>query len=103
MGKGPLLQQLNVSWRRWLGVCCILLLIFGSSVELTHAHDAGKIHPDCSLCVTAHSAAQATVAGVVSVTLRPVAKCVDPEPIFCRRALNIRLSIRPPPVAPVFI
>lgn len=94
-------------WRRLLGVCSILLLLLGAGAELNHshsfdAHDAGRIHPDCGLCVTAHSAAQATVAAVVTVALRPVANCVDPEPIFFRRSLDIRLSIRPPPVAPAF-
>jgi hypothetical protein len=85
-----------------LGLCCVLLVILGASAELTHQHNSGRIHPDCSLCVTAHSAAQATVATVVAVVLRPVAKCADPEPLFLRRTLDIRLSIRPPPVAPSF-
>jgi hypothetical protein len=87
-------------WQRLLGVCCILLVLFVASAELNHAHASGRIHPDCSLCVTAHSTAQATVHTVAAVVLRPVADCVDPEPIFCRRSLDIRLSIRPPPAAP---
>ncbi len=96
-----------IGWRRVVGVCCILLGLLAGSAELVHVHnsgphDSGRIHPDCSLCVTAHSAAQATVAVVVAVVLRPVAKCADPEPIFLRRALDIRLSIRPPPAAPAF-
>jgi hypothetical protein len=89
-------------WRRVVGVCCVLLVLFSAAAELNHAHDSGRIHPDCSLCVTAHSAVQATVAAVFAVALRSVAKCDDPEPIFRRRSLDIRLSIRPPPVAPAF-
>src|SRR5271154_1215347 len=102
MGRSLLHPQKNGGWRRLVGLCCILLVIFAASAELLHEHDAGRIHPDCSLCVTAHSAAQTSVATVVAVILRPVAKCADPEPLFLRRTLDIRLSIRPPPVAPSF-
>jgi len=101
MERSPLNPQQNGGWRRLLSLCCILLVIFAGSAELIHEHDSGRIHPDCSLCVTAHSAAQATVATVVAVVLRPVAKCADPEPLFLRRTLDIRLSIRPPPVASI--
>ncbi len=89
-------------WRRLLGICCILLVLLGASAELTHAHASGSIHPDCSLCVVAHSAAQTTVHVEAPLALRPVANCADPEPIFVRRSLDIRLSIRPPPVAVAF-
>ena len=102
MGRSLLNSQKNGRWSRLLGLFCILLVIFATSAELVHTHDSGSIHPDCSLCVTAHSAVQATVATVVAVALRPVATWADPEPIFCRRTLDIRLSIRPPPVAPAF-
>jgi hypothetical protein len=95
-------QRWRGGWRRLVGVCCILLLVFGASAELNHSHASGRLSPDCSLCVVAHSAAQATVATVVAVMLRPVAECSDPEPLFVRRTLDIRLSIRPPPVAPAF-
>jgi len=89
-------------WRRLLGICCILLVVVGASAELNHAHASGRVHSDCSLCVTAHSVAQASVATVAAVVLRPVADCADPEPLFIRRSLDIRLSIRPPPVKPAF-
>jgi hypothetical protein len=90
-------------WRSLLGICCILLLIVGASAELNHFHASGGVHSDCSLCVTAHSVAQASVATVAPVVLRPVADCADPEPLFVRRSLDIRLSIRPPPVAPELV
>jgi hypothetical protein len=102
MGRSLLNSQKNGGWRRVLGLFCILLVIFAAGAELVHSHGSGSIHPDCSLCVTAHSAVQATVATVVAVVLRPVATWADPEPLFCRRTLDIRLSIRPPPVAPAF-
>lgn len=105
MRRSLLSSRWQIDWRRLVGVGCILLVLLGASAELNHAHASGRIHPDCSLCVTAHSTAQATVATVVAVALRSVAKCTDPEPIFLRRALDIRLSIRPPPAppaAPVF-
>jgi hypothetical protein len=100
MGRSLLTSQANGGWRRILGLFCVLLVIFAASAELVHSHDSGGIHADCSLCVTAHSAAQAAVATVAAVALRPVARFADPEPLFLRRTLDIRLSIRPPPVAP---
>jgi hypothetical protein len=101
MGQSLFTTQKS-GWRRVFGVFCILLVLLASSAEIVHVHGTGLhnsagIHPDCSLCVTAHSAVQATVATVVAVTLRTVAKCADPEPIFFRRDLDVRLSIRPPP------
>ena len=107
MWRSLLNLRSNSTWkrpggRRVLGVCCILLVVLGATAELTHAHSSGTIHPDCSLCVVAHSAAQVTVYSPAPVVLRPVAECADPEPIFVRRSLDIRLSIRPPPVAPAF-
>jgi hypothetical protein len=107
MGRSSLSSRWQPDWRRLLGVCSILLLLLGAGAELNHSHnfdshDSGRIHPDCGLCVTAHSTAQATVATVVAVSLRPVARLIDPEPIFFRRSLDIRLSIRPPPAALAF-
>jgi len=85
MGRSLLSSQQTGGWRRVVGVFCILLVIFAASAELVHSHDSGGIHTDCSLCVTAHSAVQATVATVVAVVLRPVAMWADPEPLFSRR------------------
>jgi hypothetical protein len=100
MGRSLLNSQGNGGWRRVVGFLCILLVIFAAGAELVHEHGSGRIHPDCSICVTAHSAVQATAATVVAVVLRPVARFVDPEPLYRRPTLDIRLSIRPPPVAP---
>jgi hypothetical protein len=102
MGKRLLSCQRNDGWRRVVGVCCVLLVLLAASAELSHAHISGGIHPDCSLCVTAHSAAQATVATTAALVLHHVARCADPEPIYTRRSLDIRLSIRPPPALPLF-
>jgi hypothetical protein len=95
-------QRRGSVWRRLLGVCCILLVLIGSSVELTHSHPSGQVNPECSLCVVAHSAAQVTVFTVAALVLRPVAQSADPEPLVFHRNVDIRLSIRPPPVAPAF-
>jgi disulfide bond formation protein DsbB len=87
-------------WRRLVGICCILLVVLGASAELNHAHASGRINPDCSLCVTAHSTAQATVHAMAPLVLRPVSDCAESEPLFFGYKQAIRLSIRPPPVAP---
>jgi len=43
-------------WRLLLGVLCISLILVVGTLSVTHSHVDGKVHSDCSLCVTAHAA-----------------------------------------------
>jgi hypothetical protein len=95
-------RQSTRGWRRLACLCCILLVVFGTTAELIHAHPSGRTSTDCSLCVMAHSAAQTTEYTVAPLVLRSVAKCADPEPAHVRHSLDNRLSIRPPPASPAF-
>lgn len=36
-----------------------ILLLFSTTVELTHAHQGGVAHSDCALCQSAHTVVQA--------------------------------------------
>jgi len=41
-------------------VLCISVVLLGGMVSVTHSHRAlGKSHPDCGLCLVAHTAIQA--------------------------------------------
>lgn len=51
--------------RQLLAIVAALLIAFGAVVQVTHHHDDAKAtHPDCSLCLVAHTriAAPAVVA-----------------------------------------
>jgi hypothetical protein len=43
-------------WRLFLGVLCISLILVAGTLSVTHTHADGRVHSDCGLCVTAHSA-----------------------------------------------
>jgi hypothetical protein len=92
----------NRRWRRLCAIACILLVIFASSAELIHKHESGRVNPDCSLCVTAHSVVQATVYTIAPVPMLTLARLAETQPDYVRHRLDIRLSIRPPPVSPSF-
>jgi hypothetical protein len=42
--------------RAFVGVFCLLLILFGAAAEATHTHGLSSApHPDCSLCMVAHA------------------------------------------------
>ena len=48
-----------VSGRFLLAIFCVLLVLFGTTVQAVHSHPDGDVsHADCSLCVTSHLVAQ---------------------------------------------
>jgi len=49
------------SWLRPLvALLCISVVLLGGMLSVTHSHKAlGKSHPDCGLCLVAHTAIQA--------------------------------------------
>jgi hypothetical protein len=85
-----------------LAVLCVLLAVFGATVQLTHGHlDKQETpHSDCALCATAHATAVAAAPPIVLVAVRflalvEVPAVADrPNPV-----LAFALSTRPPPAA----
>ncbi|MGC2619576.1 MAG: hypothetical protein WA414_11085 [Acidobacteriaceae bacterium] len=82
-----------------LAILCIALVLFTGILQVTHSHPNGHIDPDCSLCMTAHHAAQVVVVVTAEVSVQPVARVVaekfSPLP---RQRFVLKLAIRPPPV-----
>ena len=80
---------------------CVLLLIFGTTIQATHSHLAGESHADCPLCVSAHAAVETVnlpsgfVAPVAQVE-RPTTR--QPHLVKCL-VLAHPLWNRPPPAA----
>lgn len=87
-----------------LVVLCVLLAVFGATVQLTHSHfDRNETtHSDCALCATAHATAVAVAPPVVLIAVRflsPVetpAVAERPNPV-----LGFALFTRPPPASSV--
>ena len=84
---------------RLAGLLCILLLLFGTTVQLTHSHLPGENHADCSLCVTAHAAVEIVIvpSGFVA-PVAPVERATTLAPhLLTRLVLAHPLWNRPPP------
>ena len=82
-----------------VGILCILLLLIGTTVQVSHSHLPHENHADCSLCATAHAVVQ-----VVTLPTGFVAPVVITERRTYRAARVIPLRIwahplwnRPPP------
>lgn len=61
--------------RSFVAVLCISLVVLGGVLSVAHSHNgSGESHPDCGLCVVAHTAIQsgtpAPQAVVVQVFIR---------------------------------
>lgn len=90
--------------KRILAVVCVLLVVFGATVQLTHAHADGKeiAHADCALCLSAHATPVAAAPPIVLVSASFLALIETPvvseRPIF---ELGFALFTRPPPVVSV--
>jgi hypothetical protein len=48
-------SHMRQPWRLLLGVLCVSLILLFGTLSVTHSHVDGKVHSDCSLCVTAHA------------------------------------------------
>ena len=88
------------SWAALLGIFCIALVLLTGMVQVAHFHPNGHIDPECSLCMTAHSAVQVVVAITLMFSWEPatrqVAESFTPLP---RQRFVMKLANRPPPVA----
>jgi hypothetical protein len=91
-------------WALVLAICCALLLIFGSTVQVVHVHSPEDVsHSGCSLCATAHLTVSPAAPVVVALALREQSVAVfDTEPLFAHALLDFSLYTRPPPVAIAF-
>ncbi len=91
-------------WALVLAVCCALLLIFGSTVQVVHVHSPEDVsHSGCSLCATAHVTVSPAMPVAIAVPVQEHAVAVfDTEPAFTHSPLDFSLYTRPPPVAIAF-
>ncbi|WP_353071691.1 hypothetical protein [Tunturiibacter gelidiferens] len=88
------------SWRIFLALLCVLLVLATGTIQAVHSHPVDDIsHADCALCVTAHVAVEVAqppvtlfVASVVSAI-----EVFDPT-TRTKTFFTFALFTRPPPV-----
>lgn len=90
-----------LNWsKRTFAAFCVLLVVFGITVQLTHTHLSKEIsHADCSLCITAH--ATPVAAGSPNVPVAATFLSVVETPAVLERptlTLGFAQFTRPPPV-----
>jgi hypothetical protein len=86
-------------WKPILAILCIALVLFTGILQVTHSHPNGHIDPDCSLCMSAHHAAQVVVVVTVEVSAQPVMRvAVEKFSPLPRQRFVVKLANRPPPV-----
>ncbi len=103
MGYNGQTVRTGKSWRIFLALVCVLLVVVAGTVQVAHTHADGAVtHADCSLCVAAHITVQVVqipaqappVAVVTALEAEPPS--VMPVPLS-----TFALFTRPPPVAVV--
>jgi hypothetical protein len=83
------------------GLFCVLLLLFGTTVQLAHSHPLHENHSDCSLCVTAHAAVVIVLppSGFVAPVTHFERPSFRAPRLATRLVLDHPLWNRPPPVS----
>src|ERR1700688_3497716 len=75
-----------------------ILLLIGSTAQLTHVHPNGSTHPDCALCQSAHNVAQPTSAPCVQQVFVVFTRVAIPHKRPYREHIfSFSLCNRPPP------
>lgn len=88
-----------LSWVSILGMVCIALVLLTGVLQVTHTHPNGQPDHDCSLCVTAHQAAQVAVVVMPGTVSRVVARrAIETFAPLPRQRFVLKLANRPPPV-----
>lgn len=88
--------------RRWIALCCILLSLLISGLEVTHAHtgaNAARDASSCAICISAHANAPAIVFGSLPVLYAVEIVSIPWQSQSRSAAPELALFIRPPPAA----
>ena len=94
------LHRSRISWAGLLGAVCIALVLLAGTIQAAHFHTSAQADHDCALCVVAHHAPAVASPIALEFSSRTVARLVAPKNIdHPRRAVYIRLAIRPPPAS----
>jgi hypothetical protein len=88
-----------------LALLCVVLVVFAGLIQVTHSHGGDSLsHPDCALCVSAHTTVSPSTPITAPAVLTHIARVEVAEPAAgppCLFSDNFR--IRPPPVVPASV
>lgn len=85
-------------WRLLVGALCIALILVSGTLSVTHSHPDGSVHPDCSLCITAHAAVHISAPPAQILVTCVFIGIEAPDPIARPQSdLQFALFSRPPP------
>src|SRR5580704_4240768 len=97
------MQRLNVSTRVLCVAFFALLLLFGTTVEVAHAHADGAGHSSCALCQTAHGVVSPSAPPCIQQVFIVATRIEAPfERPYREHIFSFSTSNRPPPAAPAF-
>ena len=75
-----------------------ILLLLGTTAQLTHVHANGTAHPDCALCQSAHNVARPSSAPCIQQVFVVVTRVAIPHKRPYREHIfSFSLCNRPPP------
>ena len=91
-------------WRVALSLFCVLVLMFGATVQLAHIHAPEQVsHAGCALCATAHVVIAPAAPATAPLPVKPVmTRLIEIQAKFPRRTRDFSLFTRPPPVVIAF-
>jgi len=86
----------------YLALLCVLLVIFAGLIQLTHSHGNDTLsHPDCAICVTAHTTVSPSAPVALPEPPTDIARIEAAPPATSPSSLFTScFRIRPPPVVP---
>ena len=93
-------SNMQSSWRIFLALLCVLLVLATGSIQAVHSHPVGEIsHADCALCVTAHVAVE-VAQPPVTLAVASVVSAIEvfEPPTRMKTFFTFALYTRPPPV-----
>lgn len=84
--------------RSLLVVLCVILFLFGTTVQQVHFHPDGLTHADCTICHTAPHVQQPSAACHVQLGPVPTTRVVlSIEPVYPELPFSFDHWNRPPP------
>src|ERR1700744_431938 len=88
----------NAPTRILLFALLAFLLLFGTTIQLTHVHMDGASHPDCALCQSAHNVVRPVTTLCVEQVFAVVTRISVPRKrLYREHVLSYSHWNRPPP------
>jgi hypothetical protein len=86
--------------RTFVGVACLLLILFGAAAHVLHSHGlSSDPHPDCSICLVAHASISPPAPFVLPRVIGRATRIVLLPETAPLEAPEVPFYSRPPPSA----